>query len=325
MKKYWLLLMLLCVALVPANANAATSFISYGPTGTISTPYPTITALVHAYNTYLMLNESTLYLNTAQVGFTAVLSNSFPNGADIAITYQSNVWLAQATYTVVLNLIYVTGSSTTRSTLTQQWTFTVAYDAATKAMFTINSTLVFVNSTIYGLRQDYNTRIGQWIPTLQAMNNTMHYWNGTIQTLSVTMSNINAMFSSTGTVGTFMTDVRNYFDYAMYGFIGLGIFILITLVLVIVAIRRTGRPELAPPPAGSPYPSGGYPTQQGQFYPPPPTGPPAQMGGGQPLSSAPPPSGVPLVCPNGHQNRPSAAFCATCRAKLVPAGASQSS
>jgi len=312
MRKYWLLLILLLLALVPTNADASASFINYGPVGTISAPYPTITALVHTYNSYLMLNETTLYLNTVALPFTAAVSNSFPNGADIAITYQSNKWLAEGTYTVRLDVSYVTGSSTTRSTLTQQWAFTVVYDPATKGMFAINSTLSSVNSTAYGLRHDYETTIGQWIPTLQALNNTMHYWNSTIPSISTMFSNIESMFSSTGTVGVFMSDVKTYLEW---GFGILGILVLIGIIVVVaVTVRRTGR-ESAPPMQ---FMSG-------------PTGPPYSMQQPQPrpqpqvTQSTPSSVGGSPICPNcGHANRPQARFCANCKTALVQGGSQPS-
>ena len=318
MRKYWLLLMLLFLALVPTNANASASFINYGPVGTISAPYPAITALVHTYNSYVMLNETTLYLNTIALPFAAAVSNSFPNGADIAITYQSNKWLAEGTYTVRLDVSYVTGSSTTRSTLTQQWAFTVTYDAATKAMFAINSTLVSVNSTAYGLRHDYDATLGQWIPTLQVMNNTMHYWNSTIQNTYNVITNIQNMFQSGGTIYAMISDAK---DYIFYGLAGVGVLLLIGIIaLAVVIVRRTGhepmpssRQFMGGPPAPAPsYP--GYPMQQPQPMP-------------QPQGMQPAPSlvGGSPICPScGHTNRPQARFCANCKTALVQGGSQPS-
>ena len=308
MRKYWLLLMLLCLVLIPTSAHASASFISYGPVGTITTPYPTITALVHTYNSYLLLNETTLYLGTSKLNFTATLSNSFPNGADITVSYQSQKWLLEGSYTVRLDANYTTGSSITRSTLTKQWVFTVVYDSFTKDMFAINSTLVSINSTVSGLRHDYDTTIGNWLPTLQTMNNTMHYWNGTIQNTYNLIATIQGMFQSpNGSIYILLSDAK---DYIAYGLFGLGILLLSGLIALALIVRRTRRSYESQPPmvraVGPPsYPA--PPRLQPQVSVRQPTGTMSLSAGGQ------------IVCPScGQQNRQQAIYCANCKNKLVP-------
>jgi len=308
MRKYLLLLMLLCLALVPMNANASASFISYGPVGTVTTPYPTISALVHTYNSYLLLDETTLYRNTVKLNFTATLGNTFRNGSDVTISYQHQNWLPEGSYTVRLDANYTTGSSITRSKLSRQWIFTIVYDPMTKAMFFMNTTLVSINSTAYGLRHDYDTTVGQWLPTLQTMNTTMRYWNSTIENSYNLIATTQAMFQSPN--GSIYVLLSNAKDYIAYGLFGLGILLLVGLIGLALIVRRTrGSYESQPPMTRSVGPPS---------YPMPPRLQP-QVSVRQPTGTMAPPTGGPIICPScGHSNRPVAVFCANCKNKLVP-------
>ncbi len=321
-RKEIIFLALLVLIVIPTNVHAASSILTYGPAGTITTPYPTITALVHTFNAFVLLNETTMFLGTQKLNYTSSLANIIPGDSswtsDITLSYTVQKWLVEGNYTVRVDVKIFDMSTHAKTTLTKQWWFIVAYDVATKMMFALNSTVMLMNSTLAGIRRDYTTittTIGEWIPTLQALNNTMHYWNSTMQAWSNMASNINAMFSSTGTVGVFMTDVRNYLEWG-FGILGL-LVVIFSAVLAVLILRRTRSYREAPPPIVSrSYPSAPYPAQPQPSYPPP---PPPQVSVRQPSSTMPPPAGGQIVCPScGQQNRQHAIYCSNCRTRLAP-------
>jgi len=315
MQKYLLLVMLLCLILVPTNVHAASSILTFAPTGTVTTPYPTITALVHTFNAFVLLDKTTMVFLGKNVSYTSSLANIIPGDtswtSDITLSYAVQKWLVEGNYTVVVNVKIFDMATHANTTLTKQWWFVVSYDVTTKMMFGLNSTVILMNSTLAGIRHDYTTlmtRIDDWIPTLQTMNNTMRYWNSTIENSYNLIATTQAMFQSPN--GSIYVLLSNAKDYIFYGLFGLGILLLIGLIALALIVRRTrGSYESQPPMTRAVGPPS---------YPMPPRLQP-QVSVKQPTGTMAQPAGGPIICPScGQSNRPVAVFCANCKNKLVP-------
>ncbi len=303
MRKVLLLLLLVGLFFVPTNAQAAHSVLTYGPSGTITTPYPIITAMVHAYNSFILLNETTMYLGTLKLNYTASLSNIIPGDSswtsDILFSYPVQSALAPANYTVRLDVKVFDMATHTKVTLSKQWWFIVALDSTALLIQDLRANVTSINSTMKSMAMNYSKiwdKFDEWLPTLQTMNNTMHYWNSTIQNTWNVITNIQQMFSTGGTIYGLISDSKDLISYMFWGIVGIGGLILIFgIAIAVLVIRRTGPPSAA---------YGAIPPQQ---YPP---GRPRPM-----VTSRQAPTGGigQNICPNCKKsNRLEAKHCADC-------------
>lgn len=304
--------LLFALSLMLVNQVSATATISnYSPTGVITTPYPTISALIHVSSpSFVYLNKTTMKLdNGAYVNYTVSYANQIQGDnanltRDVYLVYSVQKWLNAGIHNVT---IFAKVSPTTN--ITKTWFFTVEYDPATKALLNINSTLVSMNKTVQQLASNY-TKIWAEIQRIEPiLFNTATYWNSTIEQIRVTVQNVNNLFGTNGSLSWLST-------ISPYSWVFWALPWILGAIIALLALNFVGLLLLA--------------RRQGQTYYPP-TG---SAGIAVSDPGAPGPKSTKRTintsksntyrteadtksCPTcGHNNRLEAMFCSNCKAKL---------